>query len=123
MTRKRGHTRTPKRHAHNKRKTSTPSTTQQNSEIDNPGTSSSKKIKLTEYQELNSNDLGYGLVDMNIIVSMLKLFPCPECTAKDQLSASVENIGGQALRLIVLCNMCGYDLHQDLSEKVSTPGK
>lgn len=85
---------------------------------------SSKKIKLAsemEKQTVAVDDIGYGLVDMNLLVKLSSYFPCPKCSVKGHLAATVKTLGGQALQLNVDCEKCGQRsvAKQDLSETIS----
>lgn len=61
-----------------------------------------------------ASDLGNSIVDMNLLVDLLKLFPCLECGGETLVS--VENLGGLAQRVDINCGACSYVKQQNLSK-------
>ena len=57
---------------------------------------------------------------MKLARNMVLLFPCTECSTKGHLTVTVQNFGGQTLRVTVDCENCGGEnvVKQDLSETI-----
>lgn len=60
----------------------------------------------------------YGMVDMNLLMYLVTQFPCSDCLHKETLAAEVVNLGGLAMELHIICNSCGTEVIQPLSEKI-----
>ena len=84
--------------------------------------SSSKKLAATHTQRYAAsieNDQGNAIVDMNLLLSFIKKFPCPKCYKG--VEAQLVRLGGLAQRLEATCTngYCQHSFGQDMSEMVT----
>lgn len=63
--------------------------------------------------EVNSSSLGNALVNMDLLISFIERFKCTIC--QGSISVNSQNLGGLAQRLIAVCELCGANENQDLS--------
>lgn len=82
--------------------------------ITEPSSCSASKILLPSLiPEVDSDDLGNGIVNMNLLVSLIKQFPCLACGGETHVL--LKNLGGLAQRLVINCGACKNVVKQDLS--------
>lgn len=85
----------------------------------NPTSSSSKKIKLVPLTTLSAtNDsLGNGIVNMDLLMQLLRKFPCLVCKANN-VFVKLDNLGGLAQRFVLECESCGLATVQDFRKQL-----
>lgn len=72
----------------------------------------------TTSQGCECDELGNGLVNLNLLVNFLKRFPCTQCLTSAMVNVTIKSVGGLAQRLILECGNCESTITQDLSSTV-----
>lgn len=92
--------------------------------------SSAKKLKLSasatqihiDYDTNTSeSDLGNGLVNLNLLLSLLQRFPCTECGG--DTTTEICNLYGMAHRVKITCNACSSQISHNLSNSLPGQGR
>ena len=107
----------------NKRQREPASTENQSNEEPTVSSSSSKKLKVDRKSEDSPESTGHGnaLVNVDLLLSLLELFPCSLCGGST--TASITPIYGLAQKAVIKCQSCTNSISHNLNQTIFGNGK